>query len=105
MTTRNLNRTWRDVIFAQYEADHEADVPFPIRYLINAPEWKQDIFIEIPSKVDPKTLRNAVLLFYRDSLRGSPEYVGEHISVRPRKRTATTSDQDQDQDQQQDVPL
>ena len=52
MTTRNLNQTWRDVVFNPYAADHAADVQFPVRYLINASQWKRDIFIEIPTKID-----------------------------------------------------
>jgi hypothetical protein len=38
MRTRNLNKTWYDVVVDQYTADFEADVPFPVRYLINTPE-------------------------------------------------------------------
>ncbi|KAK4235361.1 hypothetical protein C8A03DRAFT_36793 [Achaetomium macrosporum] len=52
MTTRNLNQTWRDVVFNQYAADHAAGVPFPVRYLIYASQWNRDIFIEIPAKID-----------------------------------------------------
>lgn len=37
MTSCTLNAKWRDTIFTQYAADLEADVPFPVRYLINAP--------------------------------------------------------------------
>ncbi|KAB5539240.1 hypothetical protein GE09DRAFT_1290374 [Coniochaeta sp. 2T2.1] len=91
MTSRNLNQTWRDVVFKQYEGDHAADVPFPIRYLINAPEWKKDIFIEIPAKIDVPVFRQAVLLFartrrladdpaYKDDLIKLVEFVGE---IRP----------------------
>lgn len=89
MTTRNLNRTWRDVVFKQYEQDHEADVPFPVRYLINVTTrfgWKGDIFIEIPTKVDPRVLRRALLDWYR-AVRTTADIAhrGEHISVRPRR--------------------
>jgi hypothetical protein len=52
MTSRNLNQTWRDVVFNQYAADHADDVPFPVRYLIHASPWNMDIFIEIPAKID-----------------------------------------------------
>lgn len=89
MTTRNLNKTWRDVVFQQYAADLEADVPFPVRYLINIPVVYglpgRDIWIEIPSKVDLKILKNAILAFMlatRDV--GDPTYDGDHITVRPR---------------------
>jgi hypothetical protein len=40
MAFRNLNKTWRDVVFEQYEEDHAAGVPFPVTYLINATQWK-----------------------------------------------------------------
>jgi hypothetical protein len=60
MTTRNLNQTWRDIVFKQYAADYEADVPFPVRYLIKASPWNKDVFINIPNKIEIRTLRHAV---------------------------------------------
>ena len=86
MTTRNLNQTWRDVVFTQYEADHAAaDVPFPVRYLIHAPEWKTDIFIEIPAKIDVAVFRQAVLHFARARrLADDPAYEDDLIKVRAR---------------------
>lgn len=99
MTTRNLNTTWRDIVFKQYAADFEADVPFPVRYLINVPVVYglpgRDIWIEIPTKIDSKTLKNAFVAFMlatRDV--GDPTYQDDHISVRPRlpNNSATTQD-------------
>ncbi|KAF7125915.1 hypothetical protein CNMCM5793_002274 [Aspergillus hiratsukae] len=85
MTTRNLNKTWRDVVFDQYAADFDADVPFPVRYLINTPEWKKDIFIEIPTKIPVATFRRSVLTFVRAKRHDSdPAYCDENISVRAR---------------------
>ncbi|KAK0646933.1 hypothetical protein B0T16DRAFT_171063 [Cercophora newfieldiana] len=85
MTTRNLNSTWRDTVFNQYEADHAADVPFPIRYLIFAPEWKKDIFIEAPNKIDPPVFRRAVLDFvFEKRSAEDPVYESDHIKVRAR---------------------
>lgn len=85
MTTRNLNKTWRDVVFDQYAADFDADVPFPIRYLINTPEWKKDIFIEIPTKIPVATFHRSVLTFAgAKRLDCDPAYRDENISVRKR---------------------
>lgn len=89
MTTRNLNTTWRDIVFKQYDADFEADVPFPVRYLINIPVVYglpgRDIWIEIRTKIDPKTLKNAILAFVLATREvGDPTYQDDHISVRPR---------------------
>ena len=85
MTTRNLNQTWRDVVFKQYEEDHAADVPFPVRHLINAPEWKKDIFIEIPTKIGVPVFRQAVLRFCRTRrLTDDPAYEDDLIKVRAR---------------------
>jgi hypothetical protein len=84
MTTRNLNRTWRDVVFAQYKEDHDADLPFPVRYLITAREWKKDIWIEVPSKIEVRAFQTAVLNFCRMRRHNDPIYQGQHISVRPR---------------------
>jgi hypothetical protein len=85
MTTRNLNKTWRDVVVDQYAADFDADVPFPVRYLINADVWKKDIFIEIPTKIPVETLRRSVLTFVRAKrLDSDPAYRDENISVRAR---------------------
>ncbi|CAJ0550277.1 Ff.00g102070.m01.CDS01 [Fusarium sp. VM40] len=85
MTSRNLNKTWRDVIFEQYEADHAADVLFPITYLINAKEWKKDIFIEIPTKIDVPVFRQALLHAVRSRLRlDDPAYEDELIKIRAR---------------------
>ncbi|KAF5671653.1 haloacetate dehalogenase [Fusarium denticulatum] len=61
MTFRNLNQTWRDVIFKQYDADYQADNPFPITYLIFAPDWNsQDLLFTIPHKITLKTLKDAI---------------------------------------------
>lgn len=85
MTTRNLNQTWRDVVFKQYEEDHRADVPFPVRYLINASQWKRDIFIEIPTKIDIPVFRQAVLHFASiRRLEEDPAYEDNFIKVRAR---------------------
>lgn len=89
MTTRNLNQTWRDVVFKQYTADLEADAPFPVRYLINIPVVYglpgRDIWIEIPSKIELKTLRKAILAFTRATRDiGEPAYQDDHIAVRAR---------------------
>lgn len=85
MTSRNLNTTWRDTIFTRYAADLEADVPFPVRYLINAPPWR-DIFITVPEKIDLRAYKNAVLMFYQDRrCSEDPTYENEWIAVRPRK--------------------
>lgn len=87
MTSRNLNKTWRDVVWDQYAQDLEADVPFPVRYLIHAAQWRRDIFITIPSKIDSRTLRRAVLEFVKERRREpDPVWNGEHISVRARVR-------------------
>lgn len=84
MTSRNLNTTWRDTIFTQYAADLEADVPFPVRYLINAPPWR-DIFITVPEKIDLRAYKSAVLAFYTDRRCSEETYEVGCISVRPRK--------------------
>lgn len=44
MTTRNLNKPWRDVVFDQYAAGFDANVPFSVRYPINAEVWKKNMF-------------------------------------------------------------
>lgn len=85
MTSRNLNQTWRDVVFKQYEEDHAADVPFPIRYLIHANQWRKDIFIEIPNKIDVSVFRQAVLHFGSTRrLADDPAYEDDLIKVRAR---------------------
>lgn len=85
MTSRNLNTTWRDTIFAQYAADLEADVPFPVRYLINAPPWK-DIFITVPEKIDLRAYKNTIFAFHKERrCCEDPTYEGGGIAVRPRK--------------------
>lgn len=104
MTTRNLNTTWRDVVFTQYAADYEADVPFPVTYLINVPEWKQDILIKIPKKIDLKTLRKSVLDFCRAARGADPIYDGEHISVQPRKPASALPKETESRSEQDDVP-
>ncbi|KAL2693660.1 hypothetical protein Neosp_000221 [[Neocosmospora] mangrovei] len=86
MTFRNLNETWRDVVFRTYAQDHQDDVPFPVTYLINAPEWKRNILIEVPKKIDVKAYRHSVLKFTIDLRFQDPVYDGEYISVRPRVR-------------------
>ncbi|KAK5655694.1 hypothetical protein OQA88_5627 [Cercophora sp. LCS_1] len=101
MTSRNLNQTWRDVVFSQYEADHAADVPFPIRYLIFADQWKRDIFIEVPTKIHPPVYRRAVLDFvktHRDA--EDPKFEGEFIKVRARIRWKDRVEQEGEQAKQ-----
>jgi hypothetical protein len=86
MTTRNLNKTWRDIVFEQYQADLEADSPFPIRYLIFLHRWKKDTFISIPNKIEIMTFRRAILDFVRSrDGEEDPTFSNEHISVWPRK--------------------
>ncbi|KAK4964101.1 hypothetical protein LTR66_005869 [Elasticomyces elasticus] len=82
MTSRNLNRTWRDIVFTQYAADYEADVVFPIRYIISTPQWKQDILINITKKTEVDTFRQSIFTFFR-ALHTSddPTYEDEHISM------------------------
>ncbi|KAJ3539119.1 hypothetical protein NM208_g5618 [Fusarium decemcellulare] len=83
MTFRNLNQTWRDVIFKQYDADYQADVPFPITYLIFAPDWNsQDLLFTIPNKITLKTLKDAIRDFYRSGKSSEPIYDGEHLSLK-----------------------
>ncbi|KAL4906200.1 hypothetical protein BDW74DRAFT_151483 [Aspergillus multicolor] len=80
MTTRNLNLTWRDVVFQQYAVDLAANEPFPIRYLISAPEWETDIFINVPERISLETYRRSVLTFHRAKFRDSdPTYEDENI--------------------------
>lgn len=95
MTSRNLNTTWRDIIFKQYRQDHTDDVPFPIRYLLHNPTWKQDLWYEIPRKIDPDSFRRSIIAFHRTT-RGtsSPIYSDENLSVRPRKPSTTSQGQD-----------
>lgn len=103
MTSRNLNQTWRDVVFKQYEEDHAADVPFPVRYLINAPQWKKDIFIEIPTKIDVPVFRRAVLHFSSTRrLADDPAYEDDLIKVRARVSRSSPSSSAQLND---DAPL
>lgn len=84
MTSRNLNATWRDRVFWQYAADHEADVPFPVRYTIHAATWNRDIRITIPQEIDVKTFKKAVFACHKARHREDPIYDDEYISVRPR---------------------
>ena len=91
MTTRNLNKTWRDVVFQQYEADHAADVPFPIRYLIWADQWKRDIFIEISNKIEVPVFRQALLRAF-SSRRLLPDPAYEDDLIRIRARVPTSND-------------
>lgn len=95
MTSRNLNQTWRDVVFKQYEADYAADVPFPVSYLINASNWNRDIVIEIPVKIDPPVFRRDVLTFCADRRRDDdPAYESDTIKVRARVRPLTATEDD-----------
>lgn len=106
MTSRNLNTTWRDIIFKQYKQDYDADVPFPVRYLLNNTQWKKDLWYEIPKKIDPDAFRRSIIAFHQ-ATRGkeSPEYEDENIIVRPRRPTAITQTPDgQTLPVQQDFP-
>ncbi|KAF5974115.1 hypothetical protein FCOIX_8450 [Fusarium coicis] len=83
MTSRNLNKTWRDIVFEQYEADHAADVPFPIHYLIYGDQWKTDIIIHIPNKIDVLVFRQALLHAASSRrLEKDPTYEDDLIKVR-----------------------
>ncbi|RHZ45705.1 uncharacterized protein CDV56_101066 [Aspergillus thermomutatus] len=109
MTNRNLNKTWRDVVFDQYAADFNADVPFPLRYLIHTPERKKDIFIEIPTKIPVTTFRCSILTFFRAKhLESDPTYQDENISIRARvsffERQVQEADNQHDDLESQDPP-
>lgn len=104
MTSRNLNQTWRDIVFKQYEDDHAADVPFPIRYLINASQWKKDIFIEIPTKIDVPVFRQAVLHFARTRrLTDDPAYEDDLIKVRAHSGPSSSAQHNDDTRPQDDT--
>ncbi|GFF24909.1 hypothetical protein IFM61606_09285 [Aspergillus udagawae] len=103
MTTRNLNKTWYGVVVDQYTADFDADVPFPGRYLINTPEWKKAIFIEIPAKIPVATFRRSVWTFVRvKRLDSDQAYRDDNISVRA--RVSLIERQAQEANKQHDDP-
>jgi hypothetical protein len=97
MTTRNLNRTWTDIVFAQYAADHEADVPYPIRYLIKAPQWKTDIWINVAEKTtDLLTLKRSFKAFFlARHTSGNPTWEDDFMSIKPRNRSMQRSEVDE----------
>ncbi|CAJ0538659.1 Ff.00g066630.m01.CDS01 [Fusarium sp. VM40] len=85
MTSRNLNKTWRDIVFEQYEADYVADVPFRIRYLIYGDQWRRNIIIEIPTKINVPVFRQALLHAASSRrLENDPAYEDDLIKVRAR---------------------
>ncbi|KAJ9485736.1 hypothetical protein VN97_g7612 [Penicillium thymicola] len=87
MTTRNLNRTWRDVVRIQYTLDVDADVPFPLQYIIHAPEWNESLVIDIPNKVPVETIHRSISNFVRETHRKpEPTYQDEKLSIRARIR-------------------
>ncbi|CEI68183.1 hypothetical protein FVEN_g11861 [Fusarium venenatum] len=95
MTSRNLNKTWRDIVFEQYEADYAADVPFPIRYLIYGDQWKTDILIEIPTKIKVPVFRQALLHAASSRrLENDPAYEDDLIKVRARVPPSAQSNSD-----------
>jgi hypothetical protein len=76
-------------------------VPYPVRYLISTPQWK-DIFINVPVKIDLDTFRRSIFTFFRTLHRSpDPTYQDEHISIEPRRRN--TSSAEDDAEDQQDV--
>ncbi|XEV04438.1 hypothetical protein FSHL1_009725 [Fusarium sambucinum] len=92
MTARNLNKTWRDIIFEQYEADYASNVPFLIRYLIYGDQWKTDILIEILNKIDEPVFRQALLRAASSRrLEKDPEYQDDLIKVQARDPPSTQS--------------
>jgi hypothetical protein len=100
MTVSNLNRTWRDVVFKQYEDDLEENAPFPIRYLINAPSWHRDIIINIPHKITLETFRKSIFTFFH-TVRSSddPIYKDDNLSIRPQKSPSSPLDVDAAKDE------
>lgn len=83
MTTRNLVQTWRDVLFAQYEADlADQDVALPIRYITKGYPWNKTMVVVVRERIPLPTFRRAM----RDHLIArrrddDPTWEGEHISV------------------------
>ena len=88
MKTRNLNQTWRNVLFKQYAAAYEADVPFPVTYLIKVLEWDQDLLFNVPRKISLRTFKNSMLDFCRAAQGADPMYDGEYVSIQPRKASS-----------------
>lgn len=88
---RSLSQTWRDVMFKQCAAGYEAGVPLPIpiSYLIPIPEWKRDVRIQIPKKIELRSLRQSILAFLRATNGANPTYDGEHISTLPARTVAS----------------
>lgn len=66
--------------------DLEADCPVPIRYLINIPERKKDVWIKITNKIEAMAFRRAILAFVKArSNDEDPSFSNGHISVTPKK--------------------
>lgn len=82
MTTRNLNQTWRDVLFNQYDLYHAINVPFPGRYIIFAPPWHRDILSEITKKLDPQIFHRSVQNFVTSKqYETDPAFSNGHILI------------------------
>ena len=86
MTSRNLNKTWRDVLIQQYRQDLADNAPFPIRYLINVPERRRDLWWEIHEKIEPATFQQSIFAWYF-ATRGTDTlaYEDQHVKVTARK--------------------
>lgn len=82
MTTRNLNKTWLDVITAQYKQDFSDSVEFPIRYLLHNPLHKADLYYEIPYSVEPAVFKKSLIDFHiYTRAHGYQEFQDENIKV------------------------
>lgn len=82
MTTRNLNKTWVDVILSQYKQDFSDGVPFPVRYLLHHPRHQADLFYEIPKPIDPKTFQKSIIDFnIYTRQRESVDFEDENLKV------------------------
>lgn len=84
MTSKNLNRTNIDIILTEYQKDHAACVPFPIRYLLFDRKFGRDIFYEIPQDIEPDLLKSALNQYVRE--RGTTiEYSHDVFQAWPRR--------------------
>lgn len=84
MTTKNLNRTNRDIILSEYISDLATNASHPVRYLIFDKKFTQDIFYEIHQPVDPEVLKRALNQYIKE--RGNTiHYQNDVLKVWPRK--------------------
>ncbi|KAI1400131.1 hypothetical protein F4819DRAFT_462601 [Hypoxylon fuscum] len=83
MTTKVLNKSWFDTLQDQYQQDLEAEIVFPLTYILYYKRWDRDLHYEIKHKISVQEFHTSLVAFHRShtTLEDDPSYQDQSIKI------------------------